>query len=267
MTARRQARPAAAAGRSMLAWCCRSGSRSRCCRSCRGRSSRSRRALRAPCSSACSARALGVDPARVGRRGSCRRRAAEQGERPGPHLSRAVRGAAAGGALRSGVLGRGRARPWRCSCLRCSRSHGSTAAACRGGARGAHPPSAASRSGVLLAAVTPPRWLCGGNHRDGSSPTRALVVSELLQRPNNALNAAHPAAGLPRLQSAIFGTAVMGYGDLFVAGVLGGPAGGEQPGVADGRGDAHVAAGARLRPAVLRWSMSCRRRCRVARDR
>ncbi len=50
----------------------------------------------------------------------------------------------------------------------------------------------------------------------------ALVVSDLLQRPNNALNAAHPAAGLPRLQTAVFGSAVMGYGDLFVAGVLGG---------------------------------------------
>src|SRR5947209_5273937 len=50
----------------------------------------------------------------------------------------------------------------------------------------------------------------------------ALVVSDLLQKPNNALNAAHPAAGLPRLQSAVFGRAVMGYGDLFVAAALGG---------------------------------------------
>jgi hypothetical protein len=50
----------------------------------------------------------------------------------------------------------------------------------------------------------------------------ALVVSDLLQRPNSALNAAHPAAGLPRLQSAVFGSAVMGYGDLFIAGALGG---------------------------------------------
>ncbi len=50
----------------------------------------------------------------------------------------------------------------------------------------------------------------------------ALVVSDLLQQPNDALNAARPAAGLPRLQSETFGTAVMGYGDLFVAAVLGG---------------------------------------------
>src|SRR5208283_5502184 len=31
-----------------------------------------------------------------------------------------------------------------------------------------------------------------------------------------------PAAGLPQLQSAVFGSAVMGYGDLFVAATLGG---------------------------------------------
>jgi len=74
--------------------------------------------------------------------------------------------------------------------------------------------------GVLLAAVTPPRWLAAGVVAMAAADT-ALVVSEELQRPNNALNAAHPAAGLPRLQSAVFGSAVMGYGDLFVAGVLG----------------------------------------------
>ncbi|HEX3511411.1 MAG TPA: hypothetical protein VHT27_09975 [Solirubrobacteraceae bacterium] len=75
--------------------------------------------------------------------------------------------------------------------------------------------------GALLAAVTPARWLAAGIVAMAIADT-ALVVSDLLQRPNNALNAAHPAAGLPRLQSAVFGSAVMGYGDLFVAGVLGG---------------------------------------------
>jgi hypothetical protein len=73
---------------------------------------------------------------------------------------------------------------------------------------------------VLLAAVTPPLWLAAGilamAIADG-----ALVVSDLLQRPNDSLNAAHPVAGLPKLQSAVFGSAVMGYGDLFVAAVLG----------------------------------------------
>jgi hypothetical protein len=75
--------------------------------------------------------------------------------------------------------------------------------------------------GALLAAVTPPRWLAAGVVAMAAADT-VLVVANLLQRPNDALNAAHPAAGLPRLQSAVFGTAVMGYGDLFVAGVLGG---------------------------------------------
>jgi hypothetical protein len=74
--------------------------------------------------------------------------------------------------------------------------------------------------GALLAAVTPPRWLAGGIVAMAVADT-ALVVSDLLQRPNNALNAAHPVAGLPRLQSAVFGSAVMGYGDLFVAAALG----------------------------------------------
>jgi hypothetical protein len=75
--------------------------------------------------------------------------------------------------------------------------------------------------GVLLAAVTPPRWLAAGIVAMAIADT-TLVVSELLQRPNNALNAARPGANLPQLQSAVFGSAVMGYGDLFIAGVLGG---------------------------------------------
>jgi drug/metabolite transporter superfamily protein YnfA len=75
--------------------------------------------------------------------------------------------------------------------------------------------------GVLLAAVTPPKWLSAGIVAMALADT-ALVASELLQRPNNALNAARPVAGLPQLQSAVFGSAVMGYGDLFIAGALGG---------------------------------------------
>jgi hypothetical protein len=74
--------------------------------------------------------------------------------------------------------------------------------------------------GVLLAAMTPPRWLAAGIVTMAVADT-TLVVSDLLQRPNDTLNAAHPAAGLPRLQSAVFGSAVMGYGDLFVAALLG----------------------------------------------
>jgi hypothetical protein len=75
--------------------------------------------------------------------------------------------------------------------------------------------------GALLAAVTPARWLAAGIIAMAATDT-ALVVSHLLQKPNNALNAAHPAAGLPRLQTAVFGSAVMGYGDLFIAAALGG---------------------------------------------
>jgi hypothetical protein len=74
--------------------------------------------------------------------------------------------------------------------------------------------------GVLLALVTPPRWLGAGVIAMAIADA-ALVVADLLQRPNDALNAAHPAAGLPRLQSAQLGSAVIGYGDLFVAGTLG----------------------------------------------
>jgi hypothetical protein len=75
--------------------------------------------------------------------------------------------------------------------------------------------------GVLLADVTPPRWLAAGILAMSLADT-ALVVSDLLQRPNNALNAAHPAAGLPQLQSGAFGSAVMGYGDMFIAAAFGG---------------------------------------------
>ena len=75
--------------------------------------------------------------------------------------------------------------------------------------------------GALLGAITPRRWLALGILAMAAADTY-FVVSDLLQSPNDALNAARPAAGLPRLQSATFGSAVMGYGDLFVAAVLGG---------------------------------------------
>jgi hypothetical protein len=75
--------------------------------------------------------------------------------------------------------------------------------------------------GALIAAVTPPRWLALGIVAMALADS-ALVISDLLQQPNNALNAARPAADLPRLQYEAFGSAAMGYGDLFVAGLLGG---------------------------------------------
>jgi hypothetical protein len=75
--------------------------------------------------------------------------------------------------------------------------------------------------GALIAGVTPARWLALGIVAMALADA-ALVISELLQQPNDALNAAHPAGGLPRLQAEAFGSAAMGYGDLFVAGVFGG---------------------------------------------
>src|SRR5436305_2095950 len=74
--------------------------------------------------------------------------------------------------------------------------------------------------GVLLGAVTPAAWLKLGIVLMAAADTW-LVVSDLLQAPNATLIAAHPSAGLPRLQSAIFGSVSMGYGDLFVAALLG----------------------------------------------
>lgn len=74
--------------------------------------------------------------------------------------------------------------------------------------------------GVLLGAVTPAGWLKLGILAMAGADVW-LVVSDLLQAPNAALVAAHPPGGLPRLQSEIFGSVTMGYGDLFVAGLLG----------------------------------------------
>jgi uncharacterized membrane protein len=74
--------------------------------------------------------------------------------------------------------------------------------------------------GVLLGAVTPSGWLKVGIVLMAAADTW-LVVSDLLQAPNAVLVGAHPGAGLPQLQSELFGTVSMGYGDLFVAGLLG----------------------------------------------
>jgi hypothetical protein len=74
--------------------------------------------------------------------------------------------------------------------------------------------------GVLLAMVTPGSWLKVGIVLMACADTW-LVVSDLLQRPNSELVAAAPVAGLPQLQSVLFGTVSLGYGDLFVAALLG----------------------------------------------
>lgn len=111
--------------------------------------------------------------------------------------------------------------------------------------------------GTLIGGVTPARWLALGIVAMACADA-ALVISDLLQAPNNALNAAHPVGGLPQLQAEVFGSAVMGYGDLFVAGVFGGllaclpahaPQGAPLKAPA-GRGDARMGACARIDAAV-----------------
>ena len=74
--------------------------------------------------------------------------------------------------------------------------------------------------GVLLSAVTPARWLKAGIVLMAAADVW-LVATDLLQSPNNVLVAAQPPAGLPQLQAEVFGSVSMGYGDLFVAALLG----------------------------------------------
>jgi len=74
--------------------------------------------------------------------------------------------------------------------------------------------------GWLLVCGVPARWLRLGVYAMAVIDT-VYVSSDLLQGPNAVLNAAAPAAGLPRLQAVHFGNAVMGFGDLFVAALVG----------------------------------------------
>ena len=74
--------------------------------------------------------------------------------------------------------------------------------------------------GWLTASVVPPRWLKLGIYAMAAIDAW-LVFSDLLQEPNAVLNAAAPLADLPRLQFASFGSALMGFGDLYIAAILG----------------------------------------------
>jgi hypothetical protein len=75
--------------------------------------------------------------------------------------------------------------------------------------------------GVLLASVCPPAWLKVGIVVMAIGDSY-LVLTDLLQAPNSVLVAAAPGPGLPQLQGVTFGDILLGYGDLFVAAVLGG---------------------------------------------
>jgi hypothetical protein len=73
--------------------------------------------------------------------------------------------------------------------------------------------------GWLLVAVVPAGWLRAGIYAMAALDA-ALIAADLLQGPSSVLSAASP-AGLPRLQSVHFGSAAMGFGDLFVAALVG----------------------------------------------
>jgi hypothetical protein len=74
--------------------------------------------------------------------------------------------------------------------------------------------------GWLLVCAVPGRWVKAGIYAMAAVDAY-LVFTELLQQPNSILNAAAPAADLPKLQLVSFGSALMGFGDLFIAAVLG----------------------------------------------
>jgi hypothetical protein len=74
--------------------------------------------------------------------------------------------------------------------------------------------------GWLLVCGVPARWLRRGVYAMAAIDA-VYVSSDLLQGPNAVLNAAAPAADLPRLQAVHFGSALMGFGDLFVAALVG----------------------------------------------
>jgi hypothetical protein len=74
--------------------------------------------------------------------------------------------------------------------------------------------------GVLLATIVAPRWLRWGVYAMAVVDV-VLVAADLLQAPNSTLVAAAPPAGLPQLQAVYFGSATMGFGDLFIAATVG----------------------------------------------
>lgn len=74
--------------------------------------------------------------------------------------------------------------------------------------------------GWLLVCVVPAPWLRLGVYAMAVIDAW-FVASDLLQGPNAVLSAAAPAGDLPRLQAVHFGSALMGFGDLFVAALVG----------------------------------------------
>jgi hypothetical protein len=73
----------------------------------------------------------------------------------------------------------------------------------------------------LLAGATPLGWLKAGVYALAAVDA-ILVFSGSLQGPNDVLVSAVPGPDLPQLQSAAFGSMSIGYGDFFIAAVVGG---------------------------------------------
>lgn len=74
--------------------------------------------------------------------------------------------------------------------------------------------------GWLLVSIVPALWLRLGIYAMAALDTW-FVASDLLQGPNAVLSTASPAGDLPRLQAVHFGAAQMGFGDLFIAALVG----------------------------------------------
>lgn len=74
--------------------------------------------------------------------------------------------------------------------------------------------------GWLLVGGVPALWLRLGVYAMAAIDA-ALIAADLLQGPSGVLSGAAPVADLPALQVANFGSARMGFGDLFVAALVG----------------------------------------------
>ena len=74
--------------------------------------------------------------------------------------------------------------------------------------------------GWLLVSVVPALWLRLGIYAMAVLDVW-FVASDLLQGPNAVLSTASPGGDLPRLQAVHFGSARMGFGDLFIAALVG----------------------------------------------
>jgi hypothetical protein len=73
---------------------------------------------------------------------------------------------------------------------------------------------------VLLTELVPARWLMGGMVAMAVLDV-ALLAGHLLQPADHLLRAASPAHGMPTLQTSVLGSAVCGFGDLFIAALFG----------------------------------------------